>query len=148
MEVSSMAENARVLIVEDEKDISELMSLHLKREGHDVTAVDNGEDAIKTIEGNGYQLLVLDWMLPGVSGLELCKKIRARGGLPIALPVLLHSDAVARIFGVVTLTPMSAVPAWLHLGALAWTVLLLPAIATMADAPPGDDPHAPVGPGR
>lgn len=58
----------------------------------------------------------------------------ARGGLPIALPVLLHSDAVARIFGVVTLTPMSAVPAWLHLGALAWTVLLLPAIATMTAA--------------
>lgn len=70
-------EHARILIVEDEKDISDLMALHLKREGHEVTAVDNGEEVIRSLGEQGFQLLVLDWMLPGVSGLELCKKIRA-----------------------------------------------------------------------
>jgi len=73
----------RVLIVEDERDIADLMSLHLRREGHDVTTVENGEDALRILSNPPgasapppYQLLVLDWMLPGVSGLELCKKIR------------------------------------------------------------------------
>jgi len=71
-----MVDGFKVLIVEDEKDISDLMSLHLKREGHEVTAVDNGEEALRVLEGCDYDLLVLDWMLPGLPGLELCKKIR------------------------------------------------------------------------
>src|SRR5271167_4976964 len=75
MEVS-VADGNKVLIVEDEKDISDLMALHLKREGHEVLSVENGEEALRNLEANGYQLLVLDWMLPGLSGLELCKKIR------------------------------------------------------------------------
>ncbi len=69
-------ETARVLVVEDERDISDLMTLHLKREGHEVTAVENGEEALRKIDGNGFQLLVLDWMLPGLSGLEVCKRLR------------------------------------------------------------------------
>ena len=74
-----METNQRVLIVEDETDISELVSLHLKREGHEVTSVENGEDALKALDGHDYDLLVLDWMLPGLSGLELCKRVRANG---------------------------------------------------------------------
>jgi len=78
---------ARVLVVEDEKDISELMALHLKREGHEVATVENGEEALKLLERNGYELLVLDWMLPGLPGLEICKKIRAdsQDKLPILM---------------------------------------------------------------
>lgn len=74
-----MDNNQRVLIVEDETDISELVSLHLKREGHEVTSVENGEDALRALDGRDYNLLVLDWMLPGLSGLELCKRVRAHG---------------------------------------------------------------------
>ena len=55
----------------------------------------------------------------------------ARGGLPIALPVLLHPTAVAEIFGAVTLAPMPVVPSWLRAGALAWAVLLPFACAAM-----------------
>ncbi len=79
----------RVLIVEDEKDISELMSLHLKRDGHEVATVDNGEEALKLLERNAYQLLVLDWMLPGTPGLEICKKIRAEKDANSQLPILM-----------------------------------------------------------
>lgn len=87
-----MNERSKILIVEDEKDIAELMSLHLKREGNDVTCVDNGEEAFKLLsKQHHFSLLVLDWMLPGVSGLELCKKIRgerAKGGAN-HLPILM-----------------------------------------------------------
>lgn len=71
-----MSVGSNVLLVEDERDISELMALHLKREGHEVTVVENGEDALKQLEQNPFDLVVLDWMLPGLSGLEICKKVR------------------------------------------------------------------------
>lgn len=82
--------SSRVLIVEDEKDIADLMSLHLRREGHEVTSVDNGEEAIRMLGASpeAYALLVLDWMLPGLSGLELCKKIRAEKSSP-GVPILM-----------------------------------------------------------
>jgi two-component system, OmpR family, phosphate regulon response regulator PhoB len=81
----------KVLVVEDEKDIADLMSLHLKREGHDVEVVEDGEEALRRLQDNAYRLLVLDWMLPGVSGLDLCKKLRgekekfASGKVPILI---------------------------------------------------------------
>jgi len=70
------ADSARVLVVEDEKDIAELMALHLKREGHEVVAVVDGEDALKQLDTGGFHLMVLDWMLPGLSGLEVAKRVR------------------------------------------------------------------------
>lgn len=77
-------------MVEDEKDISELMALHLKREGHDVSMVENGEDALGLLGKNRYDLVVLDWMLPGLSGLELCKKLRAnRDATTPAMPIFM-----------------------------------------------------------
>jgi DNA-binding response OmpR family regulator len=83
--------NSRVLIVEDERDIADLMALHLKREGHETVIVENGEDAVRLLsspETSAFDLLILDWMLPGLSGLELCKKIRAEkegAGVPVLM---------------------------------------------------------------
>jgi two-component system, OmpR family, phosphate regulon response regulator PhoB len=74
-----MSSKANVLVVEDERDVRDLMSLHLKREGHDVTAVEDGEEALKIIHARHFDLVVLDWMLPGVSGLEICKRLRNAG---------------------------------------------------------------------
>jgi two-component system phosphate regulon response regulator PhoB len=87
-----MSEKANVLLVEDETDVRDLMLLHLKREGLVTTAVDNGEEALKLLSsGQGkYDLVVLDWMLPGLSGLEICKRIRAQPqGSPSQLPILM-----------------------------------------------------------
>ena len=86
-----MSDRPQILIVEDEKDIAELLSLHLKRESCDVTVVDNGEEALKLInKPQPFHLLVLDWMLPGVSGLELCKKIRSEKSRPAQqMPILM-----------------------------------------------------------
>lgn len=84
-----MVRKERVLIVEDEKDIADLMLLHLKREGCEVEVVDNGEEALDRIRKNQYSLLVLDWMLPGISGLDLCKKLRGDKLIPMGTCVLM-----------------------------------------------------------
>jgi len=84
-----MTKKERVLIVEDEKDIADLMLLHLKREGCEVEVVDNGEEAIDRIQKQKYSLLVLDWMLPGISGLDLCKKLRGEKLIPAGTCILM-----------------------------------------------------------
>jgi len=66
----------RIIIVEDEKDIAELISYHLKREGFDVFVAGNGEEALKSVETDKFDLIILDLMLPGITGLELCRVIK------------------------------------------------------------------------
>jgi phosphate regulon transcriptional regulator PhoB len=65
-----------ILVVDDEKDIVELVSYNLKKEGFTVDAAYDGETALKKIRSAPYELIVLDLMLPGVQGLELCRIIR------------------------------------------------------------------------
>ena len=67
----------RVLVVEDETEIRDLIVLHLKRSGLNVDAVSSAEEAFELIAANTYSLLALDWMLPGLSGIEITKKVRA-----------------------------------------------------------------------
>lgn len=67
-----------ILVVEDEIEIRDLIVLHLKRAGYSVDAVGSAEEAAKQLEKQKYELVVLDWMLPGASGLEIAKKIRAK----------------------------------------------------------------------
>lgn len=68
--------NSKILVVEDERDVRDLLLLHLKREGYQAFAVEEGEEALRQVETKNYALVVLDWMLPGLSGLEICRKIR------------------------------------------------------------------------
>lgn len=69
----------KALVVEDERDIQELISLHLRREGHDVVAAGNGEDALSAVQKQKFDLIVIDWMLPGISGVEFCRSLRQGG---------------------------------------------------------------------
>ena len=73
----------RLLLVEDELDIADLLKLHLTREGYEVTALTRGEQALISLEQQSYDLAILDWMLPGISGLDLCKKFSTK--LPILM---------------------------------------------------------------
>jgi DNA-binding response OmpR family regulator len=68
-----VSRRSRILVVEDEKDICDLMSLHLKREGHDIAAVDNGEEALKILATDVFDIVILDWMLPGLSDAALAR---------------------------------------------------------------------------
>lgn len=83
-------------MVEDEEDVRNLMLLHLQREGHSAVGVENSERALELIGEEKFNLLILDWMLPGISGLELCKKLR--GAYPI-LMVTARVDPVDIIHG-------------------------------------------------
>lgn len=68
-----------ILVIDDEADIVELISYNLKKEGFFVDHAYDGETALKKIKDNKYDLIILDLMLPGIQGLELCKIIR---GIP------------------------------------------------------------------
>lgn len=77
--VESLADNSvNVLVVEDEQEIRELMALHLLRQGFRVTECSSAEEALSELNKNIYQVFVLDWMLPGLSGVEIVDKIKAK----------------------------------------------------------------------
>ncbi len=78
--------NAHVLVVEDEVKLAQFIELELKYEGHDVTVVNDGLSGLTTARESNPDLILLDWMLPGISGLEICKRLRQTGSkVPIIL---------------------------------------------------------------
>ncbi|AFG36744.1 response regulator transcription factor [Spirochaeta africana] len=70
-------ETARILIVDDEPDILELLRYNLEREGWLVESAETGEDALRMVRSRPFDLVVLDLMLPGIDGLEVCARIKA-----------------------------------------------------------------------
>jgi two-component system response regulator RegX3 len=75
----------RILVVEDEESFSEALGYLLGREGFDVTLADTGTKAIEEFDRVGADLVLLDLMLPGLSGTEVCKQIRQRSDVPIIM---------------------------------------------------------------
>ena len=75
----------RVLVVEDEESFSDALSYLLRREGYDVAVATNGPEAIALFERSGADLVLLDLMLPGLSGTEVCRAIRQRSVVPIII---------------------------------------------------------------
>ena len=69
---------AKVLVVEDEAAISHLLDYNLTAEGFDVKVVEDGDDVLIMAEETEPDIILLDWMLPNVSGIELCRQLRAR----------------------------------------------------------------------
>lgn len=68
--------NQQIIIVEDEPEIAELIELHVKREGYSTQIIDDGGEALEIIKKSPPDLILLDLMLPGMSGLELCRALR------------------------------------------------------------------------
>jgi two-component system phosphate regulon response regulator PhoB len=80
--------SARILIVEDEEPLSLLLRYNLEADGYEVDTVSRGDEADTRLRESTPDLVVLDWMLPGLSGIELCRRLRARPetkGLPIIM---------------------------------------------------------------
>ena len=67
---------ANLFIVEDEMPIVTLLKYNLEKEGHKVNYALNGEDAIRSIKDQNPDLILLDWMLPDLSGIDICKQIK------------------------------------------------------------------------
>ncbi len=91
----------KILIVEDEPDILELLSYNLRQAGFEITTAEDGEVALRLAEQNPPNLVVLDLMLPGMDGLELCRLLKQREALR-RVPVLMltaKSEEVDRIVG-------------------------------------------------
>lgn len=80
--------NARILVVEDEEALTTLLRYNLDAEGYDVETVARGDDADTRLKERVPDLVVLDWMLPGLSGIELCRRLRARPETK-ALPIIM-----------------------------------------------------------
>src|SRR6185437_4498727 len=90
---------ADVLVVEDEPDIRALIVHHLTRDGFRCRTVPNGPDALAAVRSAMPDLVVLDLMLPGMDGLEVCRRLRASAP---ALPIIMltaKADEVDRIVG-------------------------------------------------
>ena len=76
---------ARILVVEDEETLSEAIGFLLSKEGFEVTIAASGPDAIAQFDKSGADLILLDLMLPGLSGTEVCRQIRAKSAVPIIM---------------------------------------------------------------
>ncbi len=76
---------AKVLIVDDEPNIREVVGLYLRRDGHDVVSAADGEEALEVFRKSEPDLVVLDLMLPRLSGLEVCRRMQAERRVPLIM---------------------------------------------------------------
>jgi two-component system phosphate regulon response regulator PhoB len=83
-----MATAPRIMVVEDEEALGVLLRYNLEAEGYAVEIVTEGDEAELRLQEAAPDLLILDWMLPGLSGIELCRRLRARAGTE-RLPVIM-----------------------------------------------------------
>jgi two-component system response regulator RegX3 len=75
----------RLLVVEDEESFSDALGYMLRREGYEVAIAETGPDALAQFERSGADLVLLDLMLPGISGTEVCRQLRSRSNVPIIM---------------------------------------------------------------
>ena len=104
LETNAMSAGAKVLVVEDEEPLALLLRYNLEAEGYAVDVVHRGDEAEVAIAEGSPDLIVLDWMLPGLSGLELCRRLRT-GKDSRHIPIILltaRSEESDRIRGLTT----------------------------------------------
>ena len=94
-----MDTNKRVLIVEDDLHIAELLRLHLRDEGYAVEHAADGHAGLRELERGSWDALVLDLMLPGIDGLEICRRARAMARYTPIIIISARSSEVHRILG-------------------------------------------------
>ncbi len=82
----------RVLIVEDEESMAEPLAFLLRKEGFSTEIATNGPDALETFDRVGADIVLLDLMLPGMSGTEVCKQLRGRGAVPVIMVTAKDSE--------------------------------------------------------
>ncbi len=95
------AGTGRVLVVEDDVKIAQLLLDYLKSEGYGVTSVGDGHAGLRQIQDNPPDLVILDWMLPGMDGIDVCKAVRRTSEVPI-LMLTARIDEVDRLLGLDT----------------------------------------------
>ena len=89
---------AKILIIEDEKEIADLEKDYLEMNSFEVETFDRGDDGLDAAMKNDYDLVVLDLMLPGTDGFDICRKVRAEKNIPIIM-VSAKKDDIDKIRG-------------------------------------------------
>lgn len=92
----------RILLVEDEQDIRSLMALHLRREGLELVEAADGDEALRALQQGAWSVLVFDWMLPGMNGLELIRAVRQQDPKTPILMVTAKAEAADIVLGLET----------------------------------------------
>ena len=96
--------SASILVVEDEEPIQILLSYNLESEGYRVRHTAEGEEVMQLVTDERPDLIVLDWMLPGISGIEVCRLLRAKPEMR-DIPVIMltaRSEEAERVRGLAT----------------------------------------------
>jgi DNA-binding response OmpR family regulator len=91
--------SAHILVAEDQADIRDLIALNLRHAGYAVTPVADGRAALDRQSEHGSDLLILDLMMPGLDGLEVCKAMRAKGGATPIMMLTAKSTELDRVLG-------------------------------------------------
>ncbi len=95
---------AKIIVVEDEASLAELIRYNLESEGYDVTHAGDGEEAELMLAEQSFDLAILDWMIPKVSGIELCRRLRKRSETS-TLPIIIltaRGEEADRVRGLTT----------------------------------------------
>src|SRR5256714_9899315 len=88
----------RILVVDDEPAIVDAVAYALRASGFEVDAFGDGESALEAARSNGYDVLVLDVRLPGLSGIEICRRLRGESDVPILMLTAMDAE-VDRVLG-------------------------------------------------
>lgn len=88
-----------ILVIEDDDDIANLVTLHLSDAGFAISRVANGRDGLDKVLAENVDLLILDLMLPGIDGLEICRRVRSSERYTPILMLTARSDEVDRVLG-------------------------------------------------
>ncbi|MBQ8971776.1 MAG: response regulator transcription factor, partial [Clostridia bacterium] len=75
----------KILLVDDDPNIRQLVNLYLQKEGYEVTNADRGDDALRLFKADPPNLMLLDIMLPGMDGLQVCREVRKVSSIPIIM---------------------------------------------------------------
>ena len=89
----------RVLIIEDEQELADLLKRHLEDNGFAVETVGRGDDGVRLAEAEAFDLILLDLMLPGMDGIEVCRRLRARTLRTPIVMVTARSTEVEKVLG-------------------------------------------------
>ncbi len=129
---------ARILIVEDDPDILNLISLYLQQAGYEVEALSDGGLVLSRLRSNPVDLMVLDLMLPGMGGLEICRAVRSDSALA-RLPIIMltaRGDEADRVAGLELGADDYVTKPFSPKELVARVAALLRRAAAVADAPP------------
>ena len=94
-------EKTRILVVDDEKEIADLLEIYLISDGYEVLKAYNGEEGLEILNREQVDLLLLDVMMPGMDGLEMCRKVREDKNIPIII-VSAKTQELDKILGLST----------------------------------------------